>query len=700
MTSRSTRPTRILVVETDDRVAVRIASILEETDSGSYDVDRATSVVEAARHLDHRTADCAVVNAALFDPERGGILEALAAHPSAPVVIALLDGTGTSGAAAIDAGADDYLTLTSLTGELLVRTISAVLARRHLETSLAVAEGTARMGSWHLDMVNGALICSPEMRRLFAFGPDDRSTYDALSQRIHPDDRDSTIETMTVMVEAGSPFFVEHRIMLPDETIRWIRTRGLVEMDRDGRPERLVGTAQDITEDRAAEDALFLHTFHDPLTGLPNRQLFLDRLNQVLTRMARQPSVVGVIYLDIDRFKRVNDSLGPSVGDQLLQALALRFTALARQQDTVARIGADEFVILCEGLSGEDEAVAIAERICAAMTEPLPWADGELVISVCSGIALAASASISANALLRDADAAMHRAKGQGLARTAVFSEIMRTNSVGTLDTEISLREAIALGALQLHYQPIVALSDGTILGHEALVRWAHPTRGLIGPDQFIPVAEETGLIVPLGTWVLMESCRQAKRFQARHPRWSDLTMSVNLSGGQLGQPDLLDLVASALHDSDLAPEHLQLEMTESVLMDDAATTITILEALKGLDVLLGVDDFGTGYSSLAYLRRFPVDVLKIDRSFVNGLPNDLEDTAIVATIVSLAETLGLVTIAEGVETTVQRDCLISLSCPRAQGFLFARPVTAEEAAATLDRVTSRLEARSASPAL
>jgi diguanylate cyclase (GGDEF)-like protein len=700
MTARSTRRPRILLVENNDRAAAQIVSMIKEADLGSYDVQRATSVVEATRRLDHQGADCAVVNPAVFDPERGGILAAMGAHPSAPIVIALLDGADLAGPAAIEAGADDFLTLSTLTGELLVRTISAVLARRHLETALALAQGAARMGSWHLDMVNGALICSPEMRRLFAFHPDERQTYDALARRIHPDDRESTIETMTVMIEAGNPFFVEHRIMLPDETIRWIRTRGVVEMDQDGHPERLVGTAQDITEDRAAEDALFLHTFHDPLTGLPNRQLFLDRLNQVLTRMARQPSVVGVIYLDIDRFKRINDSLGPAVGDQLLLALALRFTALARQQDTVARIGADEFVILCDGLSGEEEAVSIAERICRAMTEPLPWADGEMVISVCSGIALAGSASISATALLRDADAAMHRAKGQGLARTAVFSETMRMNSVGTLDTEISLREAIALGALQLHYQPIVALSDGAILGHEALVRWAHPTRGLLGPDQFIPVAEETGLIVPLGTWALREACRQAKRFQARHPRWSDLTMSVNLSGGQLGQPDLLDVVASALHDANLAPEHLQLEMTESVLMDDAATTVTILGALKGLDVLLGVDDFGTGYSSLAYLRRFPVDVLKIDRSFVNGLSNDLEDTAIVATIVSLAETLGLVTIAEGVETTVQRDCLISLSCPRAQGFLFARPVTAEEASTTLDRAASRLEVTSAGPAL
>ena len=241
-----------------------------------------------------------------------------------------------------------------------------------------------------------------------------------------------------------------------------------------------------------------------------------------------------------------------------------------------------------------------------------------------------------------------------------------------------------------MHYQPIVNLADGRVVGHEALVRWEHPTRGLLGPDQFIGIAEESGLIVPLGAWVVREACQQAKRFQMLDARWSRLSMSVNLSGGQLGQADLVELIASALRDADLKSEHLQLEMTESVLMDDAATTIKILETLKGLGVHLGVDDFGTGFSSLAYLRRFPVDTLKIDRSFVNGLGDDPEDSAIVAAVVSLSDTLGLTTIAEGVETTLQRDCLIGLGCSRAQGYLFARPAPAADAEAALDHSPGR----------
>jgi EAL domain-containing protein (putative c-di-GMP-specific phosphodiesterase class I) len=293
--------------------------------------------------------------------------------------------------------------------------------------------------------------------------------------------------------------------------------------------------------------------------------------------------------------------------------------------------------------------------------------------------------------LLRDADAAMYTAKRERRTRCAVFIATMRDRSSGRLDTEMSLRRSIDDGDFRLLYQPIVSLVDDRVLGHEALVRWAHPTRGLVAPDQFISIAEESGLIVPLGAWVLREACLQAKRFQQRDPRWSRLTMSVNLSGRQLGQPDLPDVVGRALTDAELSPGDLQLEMTESVLMDDAAHTIAILETLKRLGLRLGVDDFGTGYSSLAYLRRFPVDVLKIDRSFIHGLGRDLEDSAIVAALVSLADTLGLTTIAEGVETELQRESLLVLGCTRAQGYFFGRPVGAAEAEQYLDHAAENL---------
>ena len=369
-----------------------------------------------------------------------------------------------------------------------------------------------------------------------------------------------------------------------------------------------------------AEQALVHQALHDPLTGLPNRSRFLQSLGQALDRSGGRPSSVGAIYFDLDRFKVINESLGYAVGDQLLVVAAARLMGLVGPDVALARVGSDEFAVLWEEVAGDDDAVVVADLICTAMTAPLASEGGELVIGVSAGIAVATFETVSAGSLLRDAEAAMYRAKSEGRGRSAVFAPMMRTRADGRLQTEVALRRSISNGDFRLHYQPIVQLDDGQVLGHEALVRWDHPTRGLLGPEQFISVAEETGLIVPLGAWVLQEACRQAKRFQIRDPRWSRLTMSVNLSGRQLGQPDLIEQIAAALDDAELRPEHLQLEMTEGILMDDAVATIDILQTLKGLGVRLDVDDFGTGYSSLAYLKRFPVDVLKIDHSFVHDL--------------------------------------------------------------------------------
>ncbi|MDQ1478362.1 MAG: hypothetical protein QOE62_3591 [Actinomycetota bacterium] len=470
--------------------------------------------------------------------------------------------------------------------------------------------------------------------------------------------------------------------------------RGDVEFDPDGHADRLFGTAQDITDQDVRADAPVHQELHDPLTGLPNRRLLVDRLGQALARLAREATSVAVMHLGIDRFEVVNDSLGHSVGDSLLLATATRLRYFVRPEDTLARIESDEFVLLCEGLAGADEAVAIADRICAAMALPIEWQGGDLVLSVSAGVALATSPSVDGDALLRDADAAMHRAQHEGGARSAIFATAMHDNVIRRLDTETSLRHSIGNGDLRVHYQPVVSLTDGQVLGHEALVRWDHPSRGLLGPDEFITIAEETGLIIPVGAWVLRAACRQAKRFQDRDPKWPRLTMSVNLSGAQLGQADLLDLIRSALRDADLDAEDLQLEMTESVLMNDAATTVNVLQSLKDLGVRLSIDDFGTGYSSLAYLRRFPVDVLKIDRTFVGGLGKDLEDSAIVAAVVNLADTLGFTTVAEGVETELQRRCLVDLGCTRAQGYLFAQPSAAPEAEALLDHASGAVANR------
>jgi diguanylate cyclase (GGDEF)-like protein/PAS domain S-box-containing protein len=682
------RPITLLLIEPVDADAVRVEAILGRAGATSFAVARVTTLTEATSYLEHTTADCAVVSVESADTAGLEPVELLAARAPGLALVALTGrGDDAIGVVTVHAGTIDCLSKSTLDAKLLVASISHAILRTRYEASLDEAESITQVGSFEVDLATNRVAWSRELYRVLGFDPEHTPDYDELLGRVHADDRASSVRAIRATIDEHTPFVREHRVLLADGTERWIRARGRVELDAQGRPTRLLGVAQDITHERAAAADRAHQELHDSLTGLPNRRLLCDRLDQALIRLARVNALVGVILLDVDRFKLVNDDLGYSVGDQLLIATASRLRDLVRPEDTLARIDGDQFVVLCEGLADQAAAVNIADRICAAMTEPLAWDGGDLVISVSAGIALAASTSAGVDELLQDADAAMQRAKVAGRAQSAVFADAMRVKAVGRLDTETSLRHSIANGDLRLHFQPIVSLVDGEVLGHEALVRWAHPARGLLGPEEFISIAEESGLIVPLGAWVVREACRQAKRFQDRDPKWPRLMMSVNLSGAQLGRPDLVDLISSALRDAGLDAEDLQLEMTESVLMDDAPSTITILEALHDLGVRLSIDDFGTGYSSLAYLRRFPVDVLKIDRTFVDGLGKDLEDSAIVAAVVNLADTLGFTTIAEGVETELQRDCLVGLGCTRGQGYLFAPAVAATEAEAALDHV-------------
>jgi diguanylate cyclase (GGDEF)-like protein len=685
VTDATERRTRVLLVENVDEDAQRFDAMLEAAAPAAFEVVRATTLAEATTYLETETAECVLVDLGLPDAEGVEIIETLAWRSPAVALIGL---TGRDddelGVVTLETGASDYLSKSLLEGRLLVRSIRHAILRKRVETSLAEAQSIAGVGSWELDIGTGQVSWSRELYRVLGFPPEEKASYEKLVARCHPGDREAVLKALRATMVEFTPFVVDHRVLLADGQERWVRARGRMELDSAGAPHRLLGTAQDISEERISEDVVLYRAFHDPLTDLPNRLLLLDRVSQAVKRLAREASNVGVIYLDIDRFQVINDSLGHAAGDEVLVALAKRLTGLVRPAETLARVGGDEFVMVCEDLAEEAEAVRIADAARAVVSEPIGVARGDLVVSVSAGIAMASSPFADPDSLLRDAEAAMYRAKREGRGRSAVFAETMRTKAVGRLDTEIELRQSIADGDLVVYYQPIVTLADAQVVGHEALVRWAHPTRGLVFPDEFIQIAEETGLIVPLGAWVLREACRQAKRFQALAPSCSRLTMSVNLSGAQLAQIDLTTLVASALADAALRPEHLQLEMTESVLMSDAAATITVLTTLRSLGVRLSIDDFGTGYSSLAYLRRFPVDVIKIDRSFVNGLGKDLEDSAVVAAVISLADTLGLTTVAEGVETALQRDCLLSLGCVRAQGYLFARPVDAPEAEVAL----------------
>jgi diguanylate cyclase (GGDEF)-like protein len=461
-----------------------------------------------------------------------------------------------------------------------------------------------------------------------------------------------------------------------DGQLRWLETTARAVRDDAGVRE-IVSVTRDISDRKQAELELSHLALHDTLTGLPNRALFLDRLGLALRRTERRSGSVAVIFGDLDRFKVVNDSLGHDAGDRLLVDVAGRIGAALRPADTVARFGGDEFTILCEDIAGEIEAATIAQRIVDVFREPFVLEDGEVFLATSLGIAIARGEGATdqrAEDLIRDADAAMYRAKERGKGRYEIFDEAMRADAVARLETESALRRALERGELRLHYQPEVDLETGDIAGFEALVRWEHPLRGLLHPSAFIPLAEETGLIVGIGEWVLREACTEAAGWPA------PLTLSVNLSARQLAQHDLVAVVRRALSETGTDPAKLCLEITESAVMESGAATTAQLRALKSLGVRLAIDDFGTGFSSLAHLRRFPVDVLKIDGTFVSGLGREPQDASIAAAVISLAHALDLKTVAEGVETDEQLSILKQLGCDLGQGYLFARPRPADEA--------------------
>ena len=459
-----------------------------------------------------------------------------------------------------------------------------------------------------------------------------------------------------------------------DGTEIWLEHRTVGIRDTTGKVVAVEGIARDVTERRRFEEQLAHQALHDPLTDLPNRALFLDRLTLALRHSMRQQRSVGVFFCDLDRFKTVNDNLGHGAGDLVLKTVAERLRQILRPDDTVARLGGDEFVILCPDIGDVRQALPVVERISHAIAAPLSSTDGEIVMTASIGVALSAVPEEEPARLLRDADAAMYRAKQRGGARYEFFDEAMRAEIARRLETESLLRGALERNQFQLFYQPLVDVAGGHIVGFEALLRWEHPERGLVAPGDFIAVAEQSGLIVPIGSWALREACLEAAKLQQAFPRMRPLTMAVNLSPRQFAQPDLVGMVADAIATAGLDDGTLCLDITETVLMDNVDSTLTVLCGLRTLGVLLAIDDFGIAYSSLNHLHRFEVDSLKVDRSFVEGLGVRRESATIVSAVVGLAHTLGMTALAEGVETADQLAHVADLGCDEAQGFYFAHP--------------------------
>jgi diguanylate cyclase (GGDEF)-like protein/PAS domain S-box-containing protein len=550
-------------------------------------------------------------------------------------------------------------------------------ALRESEERYALATQGANDGIWDWNLKTNEIYFSPRWKAMLGYLADEiNNTLEEWFDRIHPDDFMGFKRCIESHRDGLTPHFEhEHRIRHQDGQYRWMLSRGLAVRDPEGKPTRMAGSQSDITMRKQAEAQLLHDALHDALTGLPNRVLLMERLRHAIQLAKRNEDYhFAVLFLDIDRFKLINDGLGHFVGDRLLVAIAQKLSACLHPGDTVARLGGDEFVILLEDVKGMSEVTSIVNRVQWNLSQPFNINGHEIFTSSSIGIALSEAGREWSEDLLRDADTALYRAKARGRACYEIFNTSMRTRAIALLQLETDLRRAIDRQEFYLYYQPIISLRSYRIAGFEALLRWQHPDRGMISPTEFIPIAEETGLIIPLGIWVLREACQQMRSWQMQLPQNSSLTVSVNLSGKQF-TPDLIDQIRQILQETDLHAHHLKLEITESVLIENTDSAATLLSQLQSLGIKLSMDDFGTGYSSLSYLYRFPIDTLKIDRSFINKIDTDGEQLAIVRTIMTLAWNLGMDVVAEGIETHKQLAQMKALQCEYGQGYFFSRPL-------------------------
>jgi diguanylate cyclase (GGDEF)-like protein/PAS domain S-box-containing protein len=551
------------------------------------------------------------------------------------------------------------------------------------EERYALVVRSAGDGLWDWNIKTNEIYFCPRWIQMLGYDRSEiGSNPDAWFRRVHPEDSERVhAEVMEHLLGLTPHFQNEHRVRHRDGSYRWVLGRGLALRDTNNVAYRMAGSLTDTTHQKEAEERLRHNAFHDVLTGLPNRALFMDRLDRSLSRAShRDDYLFAVLFLDLDRFKVINDSLGHQIGDELLVAIARRLEACLRPGDLVARLGGDEFAVIVDHLKQVRDAAQAAERIQKEMAIPFNLHGQEVFASASIGITLSLTPYERAEDFLRNADTAMYRAKDQGRGRYELFDTGMHADAVAMMQLENDLRRALSRDEFRIYYQPIISLEDWRISGFEALLRWQHAQQGLISPLEFIPMAEETGLIILIDQWVLREACRQLQTWQKQFPSDPPLSISVNLSGKQFAQTDLIERIEGILKEVGIAAGSLKVEITESAIIENTESATEKLKQLKELGIRVSLDDFGTGYSSLSYLHRFPVDTLKIDRSFVTRM-NQPKNSEIVRTIVALANNLGMDVIAEGVETGDQIMQLTGMNCEYVQGFLFSQPI--DETAAT-----------------
>ena len=552
------------------------------------------------------------------------------------------------------------------------------------EERYSLAMRASNDGLWDWNLKTNKIYYSDRWKEMLGFNDDEISdTPDEWLSRIHQEDHDRVRASIDAYLEGTtSNFEIEYRIRHFSGNYLWMMAKGLAIRTSSGRATRFAGSQTDVSERKSNEEQMIYDALHDTLTSIPNRTLLLDRIRQSLVRRKRYPKTsFAIIFIDLDRFRLVNESLGHIHGDELLQLISARLKETIPIGDTVARLGGDEFSVLLQDIESVRDVEAIAKDIQNSFSKPFFLGDKEVFASASMGIAHSDNNYKTPEEILRDSELAMYRAKRGGKSQSIVFQPQFRQSSLSPIDLDTDLRRALDRDEMELHYQPIISMRDRTISGFEALLRWSHRSRGVISPNEFIPLAEETGLIYDLGQWVLGKACKQIAAWNKSKEKEDQLEISINLSSRQFSDPNLVEGIVENIEKSGFDAEFLKIEITESALMQNAQRSVSMLNQLKDLNIKVCVDDFGTGYSSLSYLHTFPIDTLKIDRSFVHDMSRNFRNMEIIRTIIMLAHNLKLDVIAEGVETGEQDAQLSALGCQFAQGFYFSRPLNSFDAA-------------------
>jgi diguanylate cyclase (GGDEF)-like protein/PAS domain S-box-containing protein len=687
----------ILLIEDDSLEAGLIRDEIASFPRTSAHVDHVQRLAAGIGRLGEVRYDVVLLDLNLPD---GSGIESLhkvkGAAPNVPVVILTNMEDQEAAVAMVAEGAQDYVIKRHITSELLRRSIRYAVARQAAEASLreseeryALAVAGARDGIWDWDLTRGEIHFSSRWFELLQLsGVDERSAPPMWFDRVHPEDQVGLDQALNAHLRGDTPY-LEHEFRMRNGAgqTMWALCRAVAIRDDTGRATRIAGSLTDISDRKLAEARLVHEVLHDTLTGLPNRTLFLDRLDLTLKQQRRDPKrTFAVLFLDLDGFKTINDSLGHAAGDELLIEFGKRLSMFLRPGDSVARLGGDEFAILLTDISGINEATRVAERIHELLSLKFVIGDKDVYATASIGIAVSSEPKYEKPGdLLRDADMAMYRAKSNRTGSYSVFHSVMYESALQRLELETDLRSALSRNELVTYYQPIVSLDQLQVIGFEALLRWFHPVRGVIGPDVFIPLAEKCGLIGPLSWWVMRDACRQMRDWQSSDPRFAKLSISINISSRLFGEPEFAARTADILEKTGLRPEALHLEITENALLQHESTTVAELTALRELGVKFHLDDFGTGYASLSYLNRFSYDTIKIDRSFIAS-SDATRGRRIIDALISLSTVLGMDVIAEGVETEEQAQKLRDLNCHVAQGFLFSKPLPSDLARAYLVR--------------